>query len=166
MHPDALKARSRSWRGQPAVCRQHAFAVLRRMGRPVPSDSSTCFLCHERLDAEKPMDHLDPHTGVVINDCGHVLHILCQMTWASVQKLDCAVCAANKAEGEAASLTIMTSVNMAQSVCALVHLSSLFEHLKICAAFGATLYCVGHNYGFWCCEGSRQLPHSCGVGFS
>ena len=96
MHPDALKARGRSWRDKAAVYRQHAFALLRRMGRPAPSDSATCFLCHEKLDAEQPMDHLDPHTGVVINECGHVLHILCQVTWGGVRKPDCAVCAATK----------------------------------------------------------------------
>lgn len=75
---DALKSpRGQVWRDKAAVYRQHAMAVLERMGQPVPKD---CLLCSSALHTDKPTNicELSAKGGVYLNECGHILHMMCQ----------------------------------------------------------------------------------------
>jgi len=75
--PGALKTRGQVWHEKAAVYRQHAMALLERMGQPVPKD---CLLCSSALYADKPTNicELSAKGGVYLNECGHILHIMCQ----------------------------------------------------------------------------------------
>lgn len=48
----------------------------------------------------------------------------------------------NNTEEEAASLKKVTVVNMAQSICILVHLSTMFDHQILCTVFICAAVCV------------------------
>ena len=67
-----------AWREKATIYRQHALACLQRLGRTIPSN---CGICHQPLQADKPTDWNDPHAAIVVNPCGHMQHILCQMAW-------------------------------------------------------------------------------------
>ena len=75
--PGALKTRDQVWHEKAAVYQQHAMAMLKRMGQPVPE---TCLLCSTALHADKPINirKLSAKGGVYLNECGHILHIMCQ----------------------------------------------------------------------------------------
>ncbi len=82
------------WRDKAAVYRQHAMALLERMGQPVPRD---CLLCSTALHADKPTNirKLSAKGGAYLNNCGHVLHIMCQGKSEASGALgnSCSICA-------------------------------------------------------------------------
>ncbi|DBA85046.1 TPA: hypothetical protein ACH3X2_005778 [Trebouxia sp. C0005] len=92
--PGALKGKGQVWREKAAVYRQHAMAVLERMGQPVPKD---CLLCNTALHADKPVKirKLSMKSHVYLNDCGHILHLMCQAKSKASGPLgtSCPVCA-------------------------------------------------------------------------
>ncbi len=90
MHPGAIEPSGQVWRDKAAIYRQHAMAQLKRMGRSVPSK---CAVCHKALNADKPMDPMNPLSAVTVNDCGHVMHTMCQLTWHVKPGETCPTCA-------------------------------------------------------------------------
>lgn len=62
------------WRDKAAIYRQHAIALLKRMGKLVPSE---CALCHKALHADKAMDPADHCSAVEVQQCGHMSHTVC-----------------------------------------------------------------------------------------
>ena len=57
MHPAVGEPDGQEWHDKAAVYRQHVIAVLKRMGRSVPT---RCAICHKTLNADKAIDHANP----------------------------------------------------------------------------------------------------------
>lgn len=92
MHEDAIDSTAvgQQWQSKAAIYRQHAMALLKRMGRPVPSK---CAICHKALHADKAMDPMNPWAAVVVQDCGHIFHSMCVVTWQGKPGETCPTCA-------------------------------------------------------------------------
>lgn len=83
-------ATGQQWRNKAAIYRQHAMALLKRMGGSVPSK---CTICHKALHADKAMDPMNPLTAVLVQECGHIFHTVCQLTWRGKPGEQCPSCA-------------------------------------------------------------------------
>lgn len=89
VHPASGELGGQEWHDKAAVYRQHAIAVLKRMGRSV---AAKCAVCHKALNADKASDRMTPWSAVIVQECGHILHIMCLMTWQGKPGQQCPTC--------------------------------------------------------------------------
>ncbi len=89
VHPASGEHGGQEWHDKAAVYRQHVIAVLKRLGRSVPSK---CGLCHKALNADKATDRMTPWSALIVQECGHILHIMCLMNWQGKPGQQCPTC--------------------------------------------------------------------------
>ncbi len=89
VHPASGEHGGQEWHDKAAVYRQHVIAVLKRLGRSVPSK---CGLCHKTLNADKATDRMTPWSALIVQQCGHILHIMCLMNWQGKPGQQCPTC--------------------------------------------------------------------------
>ena len=78
LHPAANKPNGQLWCDQAAIYRQHAMALPKRMGKPVPSK---CSLCRKALHADKAMNPADHWSAAEVQQYGHICHPTCLVRW-------------------------------------------------------------------------------------
>lgn len=77
------------WVKKSAIYRQHALAVLKKMGRGVPSK---CSICRASISTDMSADWLNLYAVVFVNECGHLMHTACVERRAHLG-LQCPSCA-------------------------------------------------------------------------
>ncbi len=90
MHPAVTQLGGEEWHDKAAVYRQHVIAVMKRMGHSVPAK---CAVCHKALNADKATHSMSPMSASIVQECGHIVHMMCLLSWQGKPGQQCPTCA-------------------------------------------------------------------------